>query len=84
MLDGEKAVVLHGGCADTLVVSARTAGGDTDAAGISLFLVPRTAAGVTVKESRTIDNLRVADVHFSGVRGLRRGTARAAKVRAEP
>ena len=31
-LDGEKRAVLHGGRADTLVVSARTAGGDTDAA----------------------------------------------------
>ncbi len=66
-LDGEKCVVLHGGCADTLVVSARTSGGDTDAAGISLFLVDRTASGVSVKESRTLDNLRVADITFSGV-----------------
>ena len=67
VLDGDKAMVLHGGSADTLVVSARTAGGDTDAAGITLFLVPRTAPGVTVKESRTIDNLRTADIRFSGV-----------------
>ncbi len=68
VLDGDKAMVLHGGSADTLVVSARTAGGDTDAAGITLFLVPRTAPGVTVKESRTIDNLRTADIRFSDVR----------------
>jgi alkylation response protein AidB-like acyl-CoA dehydrogenase len=66
-LDGDKRMVLHGGSADTLVVSARTAGGDTDAAGITLFLVPRTAAGVSVKEARTIDNLRTADVHFADV-----------------
>jgi pimeloyl-CoA dehydrogenase small subunit len=68
VLDGDKAMVLHGGSADTLVVSARTAGGDTDAAGITLFLVSRTAPSVTVKESRTIDNLRTADIRFSGVR----------------
>jgi alkylation response protein AidB-like acyl-CoA dehydrogenase len=67
VLDGDKRMVLHGGGADTLVVSARTAGGDTDAAGITLFLVPRTAAGVSVKESRTIDNLRTADIRFAGV-----------------
>jgi pimeloyl-CoA dehydrogenase small subunit len=67
VLDGDKRMVLHGGGADTLVVSARTAGEDTDASGITLFLVPRTAAGVTVKESRTIDNLRTADIRFSGV-----------------
>ena len=67
-LDGDKRMVLHGGSADTLVVSARTAAGDTDAAGITLFLVPRTTAGVSVKESRTIDNLRSADVRFTAVR----------------
>ena len=67
VLDGEKGAVLHGGCADLLVVSARTAGGDSDAAGISLFLVERSAPGVAVTEQRTIDNLRVADVRFSGV-----------------
>jgi pimeloyl-CoA dehydrogenase small subunit len=67
-LDGDKRMVLHGGQADTLVVSARTGGGATDAAGITLFLVPRTTPGVSVKEVRTIDNLRAADVRFTGVR----------------
>ena len=68
VLDGEKHVVLHGACADTLVVSARTAGGDTDAAGLSLFLVDRKTAGVSVTEQRTLDNLRVADARLSGVK----------------
>ncbi len=67
VLDGEKCTVLHGGCADTLVVSARTSGGDTDAAGISLFLVDRSTPGVSGKEYRTIDNLRVADIGCAGV-----------------
>jgi alkylation response protein AidB-like acyl-CoA dehydrogenase len=67
VLEGEKGAVLHGGCADVLVVSARTAGGESDAAGISLFLVERSAPGVAVTEQRTIDNLRMADVRFSGV-----------------
>src|SRR6185295_9615997 len=66
-LEGEKRAVLHGGSADTLIVSARTGGGDTDPAGISLFLVERGAPGVTLKEYRTIDELRAADVWFSGV-----------------
>ena len=66
-LDGDKRMVLHGGQADTLVVSARTGGSGTDAAGISLFLVPRATPGVTTKEVRTIDNLRAADVRFTGV-----------------
>jgi alkylation response protein AidB-like acyl-CoA dehydrogenase len=66
-LDGDKRAVLHGGGADTLVVSARTAGGDTDADGLSLFLVDRRAPGVTVREYRTIDNLRIADIRLDGV-----------------
>jgi pimeloyl-CoA dehydrogenase small subunit len=67
-LDGDKRMVVHGAQADTLVVSARTAGGETDAAGITLFLVPRTAAGVSVKDARTLDNLRAAEIRFTGVR----------------
>ena len=53
--------------ADTLVVSARTAGGDTDAAA-SRCSWYRAATSVTLKESRTIDNLRTADIRFSDVR----------------
>jgi alkylation response protein AidB-like acyl-CoA dehydrogenase len=68
VLDGDKRAVLHGACADLLVVSARTAGADGDARGISLFLVTRGAPGVTVNEYRGLDNLRVADVRLSGVR----------------
>ncbi len=66
VLDGDKRMVLHGGGADTLVVSARTGGGETDADGITLFLVPRSAAGVSVKAARTLDNLRTADIRFAG------------------
>jgi alkylation response protein AidB-like acyl-CoA dehydrogenase len=68
VLDGEKCMVLHGGAADLLVVSARTSGGDRDEQGISLFLVERGGPGVSVKEYRTLDNLRVADITFSNVR----------------
>jgi alkylation response protein AidB-like acyl-CoA dehydrogenase len=67
VLDGDKRVVLHGAAADVLVVSARTAGEGTDPNGVSLFLVDRTAPGVTVKEYRTIDELRAADITLSGV-----------------
>jgi len=67
VLDGDKRVVLHGGAADVLVVSARTAGGDGDAQGVSLFLVDRAAPGVTVKEYRTLDEQRAADVSLSNV-----------------
>ena len=73
VLEGDKRAVLHGGCADLLVVSARTAGGEGDAHGISVFLVERRAPGVTVSEYRGLDNLRLADVRLSGVRVARAG-----------
>jgi len=73
VLEGDKRAVLHGGCADLLVVSARTAGGEGDARGISVFLVERGAPGVTVSEYRGLDNLRLADVRLSGVRVARAG-----------
>jgi alkylation response protein AidB-like acyl-CoA dehydrogenase len=67
VLDGDKHMVLHGGGAELLVVSARTSGGDRDGRGLSLFLVERGAPGMTMTESRTVDNLRAADVRLSGV-----------------
>lgn len=66
-LSGAKAVAVHGAQADKLVVSARTGrmdDGARDTSGLSLFLVDRDATGVTVKDYRTIDNLRAADIRF--------------------
>jgi alkylation response protein AidB-like acyl-CoA dehydrogenase len=68
VLEGDKRAVLHGGCADLLVVSARTAGAPDAARGISLFLVERNAPGVAVTDYRGLDNLRVANVRLSNVR----------------
>ncbi|WP_423196535.1 MULTISPECIES: acyl-CoA dehydrogenase family protein [unclassified Cupriavidus] len=64
-LDGRKVVVIHGGQADRLVVSARTAGAEADTAGISLFLVDARGSGVSIEDYRTIDNLRAADITFT-------------------
>jgi pimeloyl-CoA dehydrogenase small subunit len=66
LLEGEKCAVLHGGCADVLVVSARTVGGYNDPHGISLFLVERDTPGLTMQEYRTIDNLRAVDLRLAG------------------
>jgi pimeloyl-CoA dehydrogenase small subunit len=66
VIDGEKCVVIHGPCADKLIVSARTSRNDTDEKGISLFLLDRNAPGVSLKTYRTVDNLRAADIRFSG------------------
>jgi len=67
-LEGEKRAVLHAAAAHTLIVSARTSGADGDASGISLFLIDRGAPGVTLKEYRTIDELRAADIWLNDVR----------------
>ncbi|WP_420418394.1 acyl-CoA dehydrogenase family protein [Pacificispira sp.] len=47
VLNGRKAVVGNGGNAQTLVVSARSGGNVADEAGISLFLVPADAPGLS-------------------------------------
>lgn len=60
-LNGSKNVVIGAPLADTLVVSARTSHGT------SLFLVAKTAAGVTVNSYRTVDGQRAADVHLNNV-----------------
>jgi pimeloyl-CoA dehydrogenase small subunit len=67
VIDGEKFVVIHGDTADTLIVTARTAGGQRDKTGIGAFLVPANAKGVTIKGYPTQDGLRAADITFSGV-----------------
>ena len=67
VIDGEKFVVLQGETADTLIVTARTKGGQRDRSGIGVFLVPANAKGVTVKGYPTQDGLRAADIRFEGV-----------------
>jgi alkylation response protein AidB-like acyl-CoA dehydrogenase len=67
LLDGHKAVVLHAGAADTLLISARTAGEPSDAHGVSLFRVPRDSKGLTLDVYPTIDGQRAADVYLKGV-----------------
>lgn len=68
-ITGRKTVVLHGGQADAFVVSARSAGAQRDTDGISLYVVPRDAAGVQVSDYRTIDGRRAATVEFKDAPG---------------
>ncbi len=67
-LNGAKAVVLAGGAAGKLIVSARTGGGPRDREGISLFLVARDAPGLTVRGYPTQDGARAAEIKLAGVR----------------
>jgi pimeloyl-CoA dehydrogenase small subunit len=67
VIDGEKFVVLNGENADTLIVTARTRGGQRDASGIGVFLVPGNAKGIAKKTYPTQDGLHAADISFTGV-----------------
>ena len=67
VIDGEKFVVLNGEGADMLVVTARTKGGQRDAGGIGVFLVPANARGIAKKGYPTQDGLHAADIAFTGV-----------------
>lgn len=66
-LTGLKRVVIGATLADQIVVSARTSGNTGDAQGISLFIVPAAAAGLSMTPYRTLDNQRGADVRLDGV-----------------
>jgi alkylation response protein AidB-like acyl-CoA dehydrogenase len=66
-INGQKAVVIGAPQADHLLVSARTAGGQRDAKGVSLFLVPKSAKGVTTRDYPTMDDSRAAEVYFENV-----------------
>jgi len=68
VLDGAKTLVLHGDSADKLIVSARISGAQRDAAGVSLFLVDPSAAGVSRHGYATIDGQRAAELTLTNVR----------------
>ena len=68
VLEGAKTVVLHGDCADRLIVSARTGGADDEPMGLSLFLVDAEASGLARRGYALRDGTRAAEISLSGVR----------------
>ena len=65
-VDGAKTLVLHGDTADTLLVTARTAGQERDREGIGLFVVDPGQPGVQRRGYPTQDGLRAAEIVFEG------------------
>lgn len=65
LLSGRKSLVLGGGIADHLVVSARSYGGPHDWEGISLFLVRKDAPGLARRAFRTVDGGNAAELEFN-------------------
>jgi len=67
VLNGHKAVVVNAEAADYLVVSARESGAVDDEAGISLFLVPSDAKGLTIQGYALLAGGRAAEVMLDNV-----------------
>jgi alkylation response protein AidB-like acyl-CoA dehydrogenase len=66
-LTGSKTFVLEGMAAGLFVVSARTSGKSGDADGISLFLVPADAKGLSRKQLKLADSRGYAALTFQNV-----------------
>ena len=66
-LDGHKSVVVNASAADRILVSARTGGDVADRDGISLFVVPADAAGLSLRDYPTASGGRAAEVTLEGV-----------------
>ena len=67
VLNGQKAVVVGAPQADHLLVTARTAGSQRDAKGVSLFVVPKKTKGVSTRDYPTMDGTRAAEVYLENV-----------------
>jgi alkylation response protein AidB-like acyl-CoA dehydrogenase len=67
ILSGKKIFAVDGGTADVLIVAARTSGTPSDKNGITLFLVPGNAAGVTRTQLITADSRGAANIDFVNV-----------------
>ena len=66
-LSGAKSFVLEGLAANVLIVSARTSGKPGDKDGITLFVVPADAKGVSRKRLSLADNRGAANISFDKV-----------------
>ena len=67
VLNGHKAVVVGAPWATHLIVTARTGGGQRDAGGVSVFLVDKSAKGITTRDYPTVDGARASEVYFENV-----------------
>lgn len=66
-LSGEKTFVIEGMAADTFIVAARTSGAPGETAGITLFIVPASANGLSRTAMATFDSRGYARLSFDGV-----------------
>jgi len=67
-INGYKAVVLAAPWAQKLIVTARTSGGQRDRDGVSVFIVDKSAAGVSTRDYPTVDGRRASEITFENVK----------------
>ncbi|MEY4269022.1 MAG: Acyl-CoA dehydrogenase [Pseudomonadota bacterium] len=67
VLSGHKSVVYAAPWATHLLVTARTGGGQSEASGVSLFLVDAKAPGIGRRDYPTVDGFRASEIHFENV-----------------
>jgi alkylation response protein AidB-like acyl-CoA dehydrogenase len=67
VLNGAKQLVVQAGSADMIITAARTAGSAGEREGITLFAVPRDAAGLATENLALVDSSKAARLTFAGV-----------------
>nr|WP_298899106.1 acyl-CoA dehydrogenase family protein [uncultured Altererythrobacter sp.] len=66
-LSGKKDFVIQGASSDMIIVAARTSGSDADQDGITLFAVPKDAAGMSHDAVRLVDSSMATHTTFDNV-----------------
>ena len=67
LLSGHKSVVINGPNANFFIVSVRTSGEQRDETGISLFIIPSDAKGLSRRDYPTVDGQRASDLILDNV-----------------
>jgi alkylation response protein AidB-like acyl-CoA dehydrogenase len=67
VISGAKQFVVQGGSADMIVTAARTGGSPGETAGLTLFAIPRDAAGLEVDNLALVDSSKAARLRFNDV-----------------
>ena len=67
VLNGHKAVVVGAPWATHLIVTARTGGSQSEANGVSVFLVEKNSPGIVTRDYPTVDGQRASEVYFENV-----------------
>ena len=67
LLSGHKSVVINGPNANFFIVSVRTSGEQRDETGVSLFIIPSDAKGLSRRDYPTVDGQRASELILDDV-----------------